>query len=363
MVDRRLPGNSAKLGTRPVDGHTSLQPPDRVEPTVAPTHSTRQDVLTPDLRGRRILEARRHHADNRECAHPVERDSFTDHAWLTRELPQPQPMADHNLRMPGIFPRIAASRGPALLGEESAPEDGDYAEDVEERRRAERRLQPLGRAAGRDQRQGRSIERQGLERRAALAPIEKASGEHLEPLQAPFRTALPQPHDLLRPIVRQGPEDDALEHREDRDRRPDTQRQRTDGHAREAGIVSKRAPRVAQITDDDLHEWQPSLIAPPFFRGLDAAESQKCRPACAIGVHACTNVVLGEQLDVELDFVAELVVSRRWLHGFAQATPQSIERPHHVSVFSAKNFAMMSVVCSQCCRWDASWRRPVFVMR
>ena len=64
----------------------------------------------------RIVEARPHHADNREVADAIEGDTLADRGRIARDLPLPEPMADHDLRMPGIIARIAASHGPDLLG-------------------------------------------------------------------------------------------------------------------------------------------------------------------------------------------------------------------------------------------------------
>ena len=189
-------------------------------------------------------ETRRHDADD-GARHIVQRDGVADRVRIAREEALPEPIAEHNHGR-----RLAARADIEWL--DCTPDKRLHFEEVESAAREVHTVEALRVDAARQQ--------DGLD--AGGHNVGKR-GELLNLLHLALRIPVPAVDgvmgsqdrgrpDLIRPGIRVRRDQDAVDHAEQRDARPDAQHQRKQSHHREAGILAETPQRKANILPQPL---------------------------------------------------------------------------------------------------------------
>src|SRR6266581_2854150 len=112
------------------------------------------------------------------------------------------------------------------------------------------------------------------------------------------------PHQSCRILVRQRPQQNRINHTENRGVRANSERKRQDGYRGETGILAQRARTVAYVLQQRFDEGHAARVAMLFLDLLDAAEFQ---PGAAPGFFG-REAGLDQLGDVVLEVKAELLV-------------------------------------------------------
>ena len=164
--------------------------------------------------------------------------------------------------------------------------------------------------------------------------------------------------------IRQGPDQYAVNHAEDRGVRADAKRQRQDDGSGKRGSLSQAAYRVARIAEECFRKRESSLIAIDLLDGFHVAKLQQRLPTGFDGRQAGSKILGRLHGDVFVDFGPQDV----FVPGRRRPRGQPLEKPpqclHFRSrAFTAKNRSMIAVVCSQLRASACNCLRPCRVSR
>ena len=116
------------------------------------------------------------------------------------------------------------------------------------------------------------------------------------------RRRVPDTDQRLRLRIRQGLDQDAVDHGKDSGIRANTKRQRQDDGSREGGSLSHAPERMPRITQERLEERESSLVPIGFLDGFYVAELQQSLPTGFNRRQASSKILCRLHGDVVFDF-------------------------------------------------------------
>src|SRR5262249_30637474 len=129
-------------------------------------------------------------------------------------------------------------------------------------------------------------------------------------------------------------QEDAVNETEDCSRRAHADAKRQYGECREARPSCQCSHGEAHILTQHVERCTDSHITDVLLHLFDATDPQSRGPARIIRRHALRNFFLDEQVDITVDFVAEVpfdaVAAQEIAHEVADYGPDAFERRHHV---------------------------------
>jgi hypothetical protein len=324
---RQPPGDGLQLGLRLRDRHAVLQTRDDVEVVRSASGSCPkvERERNPGVGFHLEAETLRQDADD-EVRLSVEIERLPEDPWIRPERRLPEAMAEHR-----------HVRGRAVFLERKAPaERGRYAQHLEELPRRPPRLHVSRLAVTRDIHVAPAVGGDPRKHGALLPPIEDVRTRHAVAEQGGVDEVLVKAHDAIGARVVERPQQQRVDHAEERDVRADTYGHRQPCDRGEAGGFSEEAQTEAEVLRQ-VGNGVRAGSSRPFFQTVEIATEP------LIGVeltqnHAVRVVArqpLGSQLaisivEVLLQFLRYLVLGRRIQAGSLQATADLLAPLTHV---------------------------------
>lgn len=191
----------------------------------------------PSLGAHRIIEVRRHDADDRELL-PIQVQAFTDNAGVGAKMPLPEPIAeDNDGGMPGL--KIARGDGPAILWRH--PQQGEQAGgDLIA-------LDALGNTGAGQVDVPAMTGREHVKPFALLLPVAEVRWSGLDMVLILLRHGFPHRNDAVEMLEGKGVKQHGVYSAEDGGVGPDAEGQCNHRDGRKAGILSQHPKAVFQI--------------------------------------------------------------------------------------------------------------------
>ena len=233
------------VGRRAIRRYARLQPPDDLDvPGTAVLHAEHLVVLDrrPQLHARRVREAGGQNADD-HVRLAVEREHAPDRRGAGAEPLLPELMTEQHDAGAARF---------VLLWAKRAPEDWLHAQHAEQARAHLSAVQPH-RFTDARQRHPERVARGNIGQRVVLrADVEKVRRGHHGLVTVPRQ--MEYADELVRPVIRQRFEQDAVHDREDGAVGPDAERQRDERHDREGRRLPEATERVDDVLAHGVHD-------------------------------------------------------------------------------------------------------------
>ena len=140
------------------------------------------------------------------------------------------------------------------------------------------------------------------------------------------------------------PQEEAIDHAEDRGIGPYPKRQRDHGHTGEAGALAQHPQPETQILHEAFDEVHTARVAALLFGAVDAAELEPCPPHGLPARQAAAHQVVRVGLDVETEFRIHLALGAGAAQdGFKRRT-NAAPQPHTSSGLVRSTPAMTSAM-------------------
>jgi hypothetical protein len=254
-------------------------------------------VRKPNDRGRNPDDLERLAVDPRHAA---------DDTRISRVLPPPEAVADDGDAVTAV--------GPLVLGE-AAPEPGRYAEHREEGGRDASTLEPDRTGPGLHAEVGIVVGGDSLDRPLRRGELAEVGRRRRKGLRIDRRVHRPDRHQPVRIGIGQRPDDDRIEHADDRRGGADAEGEGERRSGREPRVPAQRASREAEVLPQHIQPMSRRLHADLLLHGGDVAE---LLPRRRRRVHRL-------EVEVEAELVVDLPLGRASEEECAQAVAKSVE--------------------------------------
>ena len=167
----------------------------------------------------------------------------------------------------------------------------------------------------------------------------------------------------MRPLDRQGAEEERVHQAEDRRVRPDAEREREQGDGGEDGVGGEPPQAVARVLQQHVDRRQTALLAIALRRRCDSAELDERLTPRLLRLEPGAHAVLHVQLQVALELLGQLAVARAASEHSGQAHEEAPDRSraHQDSCGGARKRARIADASSHLRASRSTWLRPARV--
>ena len=141
--------------------------------------------------------------------------------------------------------------------------------------------------------------------------------------------------------IRQRPQNQSINQREDGYVRADAERQREHRNSSEARRFAQHAEPEAYVVQHCFQQRYTAPLAHGFFRLLHAAELHQCRAPRLLWRHARTHVVRDVHFEVSGKFVAHITIELLFTEQAAQTVNQGANRLHRYTSLVSQRLKRM----------------------